>query len=161
MIVEGLLGVPKKVCLMQASTEGTTLMNAFDNALMLCKIGDTSIVKLSSILPPNVEFVLPDEFDFVPGSLVPCILAFRSSKTAGEKITAALSLLKTENGPILVAEKTAVGLDLSEAKEEVTFRAFEMARARKLKHDNNPQVIGAEHVVEKIGAVMAVCIIVS
>ena len=51
------------------SAEGFSPLNAFDNALLAAGVGDTNLVRLSSILPPQVERVEP--FSLPYGALVP------------------------------------------------------------------------------------------
>jgi arginine decarboxylase len=37
--------------------EGSTPLNAFDNALLAAGIGNVNLIKVSSILPPGIELV--------------------------------------------------------------------------------------------------------
>src|SRR5262249_17098555 len=46
-----------KAATTSGSAEGTTELNAFDNALLAAGIGNINLVKVSSILPPNTEIV--------------------------------------------------------------------------------------------------------
>ena len=51
--------LPKRFFLTSGSGEASTELNAFDAALLAAKIGDTNLVKLSSILPPRAEEIEP------------------------------------------------------------------------------------------------------
>ena len=61
--------LPKRFFLTSGSGEASTELNAFDAALLDAKIGDTNLVKLSSILPPWAEEIEP--YELPKGSLVP------------------------------------------------------------------------------------------
>ncbi len=51
-----MLPIPKKFSLVAGSAEGTSELNAFDNALLNAGIGNLNLIKVTSILPPQVEF---------------------------------------------------------------------------------------------------------
>ena len=64
------------------TAEGSTPLNAFDNALLAAGIGNINLVRVSSILPPGVELVsLPK---IKPGAIVPTAYASMSSEVPGE-----------------------------------------------------------------------------
>jgi len=46
---------PKKFSLVAGVSEGKTRLTAFDKALLAAGIGNINLIKLSSILPPNVS----------------------------------------------------------------------------------------------------------
>ena len=58
-----------KAATTSGSAEGTTELNAFDNALLAAGIGNINLVKVSSILPPDTEMV--DLPQLRPGAIVP------------------------------------------------------------------------------------------
>ena len=67
---------------------GGMALNAFDNALLAAGIGNVNLLKVSSILPPEVPVVeLPK---IKPGALVPTAYAAITSETPGETIAAAV-----------------------------------------------------------------------
>src|SRR6202162_6733331 len=83
--------------------EGGTPLNAFDNALLAAGIGNINLLKVSSILPPEVPVVeLPK---IKPGALVPTAYAAITSETPGETVAAAVGHALTDdtakNGVIL------------------------------------------------------------
>ena len=68
------------------SAEGSTPLNAFDNALLAAGIGNINLVRISSILPPGVDLVpLPR---IKPGAIVPTAYAAQTSEVPGEVIAA-------------------------------------------------------------------------
>ena len=67
--------------------EGGSLLNAFDNALLAAGIGNVNLVKVSSILPPDVSVV--DLPKIKPGAIVPTAYAAMTSDVPGETIAAA------------------------------------------------------------------------
>src|SRR2546425_13349448 len=68
--------------------EGGTALNAFDNALLAAGIGNINLIKISSILPPDVPVV--DLPKIKPGALVPTAYAAMTSETPGELVAAAV-----------------------------------------------------------------------
>lgn len=85
-----LFKTPDKYFLVRGSAEGPSRLNSFDNALLAAGIGNTNLVRVSSILPPGAQEIpaptLPD------GSLVPIAYAHESSDVAGELIAAAVAV---------------------------------------------------------------------
>src|SRR5437763_2281497 len=68
--------------------EGGTTLNAFDNALLAAGIGNINLIKVSSILPPEVPVIeLPK---IKPGALVPTAYAAMTSEKPGETVAAAV-----------------------------------------------------------------------
>ena len=68
--------------------EGGTALNAFDNALLAAGIGNINLVKVSSILPPEVPVI--DLPKIKPGALIPTAYAAMTSEVPGETIAAAV-----------------------------------------------------------------------
>src|SRR3989442_2352769 len=69
--------------------EGGTTLNAFDNALLAAGIGNINLVKVSSILPPEVPVI--DLPKIKPAAIVPTAYAAMTSETPGAPIAAAVS----------------------------------------------------------------------
>ena len=97
-------------------------MNAFDAALMAACIGNTNLVKVSSILPPGCEEIPPVRLPF--GALVPAAYASTSDDRPGRIISAAVAIAFPEDDqhPGLIME--TVG---AEAMKETEQRAARMA----------------------------------
>src|SRR5581483_6664802 len=70
------------------SAEGSTPLNAFDNALLAAGIGNIKLIKFSSILPPGVELVPQPRIK--PGALVPTAYAGMTSELPREVVAAAV-----------------------------------------------------------------------
>ena len=148
---------PKTYFLVSGSSEGYTRLNAFDGALLNAGVGNTNLVKVSSIIPPHSKEIQPIELP--EGTIVPTAYAHISSDIPGEIISAAVAvaLPKDEEQPGLIMEYSAQG-----DKEEIELIARNMAsegmkmrqqEARKIK------LISAEYTVRKIGAVFAAVIL--
>lgn len=148
---------PKTYFLVSGSSEGYTRLNAFDGALLNAGVGNTNLVKVSSIIPPHSKEIQPIELP--EGTIVPTAYAHISSDIPGEIISAAVAvaLPKDEEQPGLIMEYSAQG-----DKEEIELIARNMAsegmkmrqqEARKIK------LISAEYTVRKIGAAFAAVIL--
>ncbi len=147
------VAIPRKVFVGTASSEGETELNAFDNCLLKLGIGDVSLVKITSILPNDVEIV--DDIEELPeGMNVPAIYTYKISNRPNAVIAAAIAIGKTDKGPTLVAEFSAEGVNAEEAEDEATKRLYLMAKARKLKLITT-EVYSIDHRVEKLGCVLA------
>ena len=48
---------PNVYCLVSGAAEGNTRLNAFDNALLEAGVGDTNLMRMSSICPPGAKEV--------------------------------------------------------------------------------------------------------
>ena len=144
---------PSHYFLCSGSSEGYTELNAFDQALLDAGIGDTNLVRLSSILPPGCQRVEP--FGPPGGALVPVAYSAMRSSTPGEVISAAVAIAVADDPslPGLIMEYHGAE-SLDDAVEQVR----EMAR-RGMEHRDRgiDEVLsaGAQHTVEHQGAVFA------
>src|SRR5436190_19019056 len=68
--------------------EGGTTLNAFDNALLAAGIGNINLIKISSVLPPEVPVI--DLPKIKLGALIPTAYAAMTSESPGETIAAAV-----------------------------------------------------------------------
>jgi len=149
-----LITVPKKVYMDAVAAEGETELNAFDNCLIKAKLPHVSLIKVTSILPPNIELV--NEIPKIPiGANVPSIYIYVHSSTPGETIAVAIALGWTNGGPALVAEFGAQGISKEEAEQEALKRLEGMAEARNLKIVRK-HVVSVDHTVEKCGCVLGI-----
>ncbi len=140
-----------------ASTEGFSELNAFDVALLKSGVGNTNLVKMSSILPPNCLKV--ENINLPPGDLVPVAYAAITSSKKGELISAAVAVAipkdKTKNGLIMEYEDKNITKEEAEshviemAKWGMDYRGYEIERI---------ESIAASHIVEKHGAAFA-CVV--
>jgi arginine decarboxylase len=87
-----IIQTPTKFFLVSGSSEGFSLLNAFDGALLASGVGDTNLVKMSSILPPGCEEIKPPPVPMPQGALVPVAYASLCSDVPGEVISAAVAI---------------------------------------------------------------------
>ena len=146
----------KKVTLAAATAghaEGGTTLNAFDNALLAAGIGNINLIKVSSILPPDVPVVeLPK---IKPGALVPTAYAAMTSETPGEIVAAAVGYAvpddPAKNGVIMEFHGVA---SRDEAEEQIRAMLDEAFRVRG-ETVADMRVVAVEHRVERIGCALA------
>jgi arginine decarboxylase len=142
-----------KVAATCGAAEGSTLLNAFDNALLAAGIGNINLVRVSSIVPPAVDVVpLPG---IRPGAIVPTAYAAMTSEVPGEVIAAAVGWALPENpakaGVIMEFHDKA---SRDEAERMVVQMLQEAFRVRK-EGIRELKVVAAEHRVERTGCALA------
>jgi arginine decarboxylase len=138
-------------------SEGYTPLNAFDGALLQAGIGNTNIVRMSSIVPPRCTLVEP--IDLPPGALVPAAYASITSDVPGEIISAsvAIALPEDENQNGLIMEYSSKG-ERRQIEEIVRNMAVEgmMLRGWEIKALKS---IATEYKVENVGAALAAVVL--
>ena len=146
---------PRPDCymLVEAAAEASTPLNAFDKALLKAGVGDTNLMRVSSILPPEAR---PADSLILPaGGFIPIAYATITNNQPGQTIASAVAIGIPENpkeAGVIMEWKDTCGL--TEGKEivkKMVEDAFEY-RNRTLK---SIQVTGAEHTVKKCGAAFA------
>ncbi|MEO0202919.1 MAG: arginine decarboxylase, pyruvoyl-dependent [candidate division WOR-3 bacterium] len=90
-----LFGELKRLYICSGVGKGSTPLNAFDNALISAGVGNYNLLKVSSIVPPNVEIV--NSIDLKPGSLLPIAYGYTISKDEGKVISSAVSIAIPKN----------------------------------------------------------------
>jgi arginine decarboxylase len=152
-----ILKTPTQYFLVSGASEGYTPLNAFDGALLQAGIGNTNIVKMSSIVPPHCQLIAP--VPLPPGALVPAAYAALTSDVPGEIISAgvAVALPEDENQNGLIMEYSAKG-DRRKIEEIVRNMAVEGMKLRgwAIKELKS---IGIEYKVKKVGAVLAAVVL--
>jgi arginine decarboxylase len=146
----------KRVTLAAATAghaEGGTALNAFDNALLAAGIGNVNLIKVSSILPPEVPVVeLPK---LRPGALIPTAYAAMTSEKPGDIVAAAVGYALPDN-----PAKNGVIMEFhgrttrAEAEQAITAMLEEALRGRG-EIIREMKVVAAEHTVERIGCALA------
>lgn len=133
--------------------EGGTSLNAFDNALLAAGIGNVNLIKVSSILPPDVPVV--DLPKIRPGALVPTAYAAMTSEVPGETIAAAVGYAvpddPAKNGVIMEFHGVATREEAERAIEAMLDEAFRV-RGETI---HEQRVYAVEHTVERIGCALA------
>lgn len=80
---------PDKYFLVAGYAEGSTPLNAFDHALIKAGIGNTNLVRMSSILPPGAARIAPVVLPY--GALIPAAYADETSDIVGTELAAAVA----------------------------------------------------------------------
>ena len=135
------------------TAEGSTPLNAFDNALLAAGIGNINLVRVSSILPPGVELVsLPK---IKPGAIVPTAYASMSSEVPGEVVAAAVGWARpvdaSKNGVIMEFHDKAT----RDEAERMVVQMLEEAFRVRGEAIRDMKVFAAEHTVERTGCALA------
>lgn len=79
-----------KFCISSSEGKGEKKLTSFDNALLNSGIANYNLVKISSILPPNADFV--EKVDLPEGSVLHTAFASLTSNKAGALISAAVAV---------------------------------------------------------------------
>ncbi|WP_448589488.1 pyruvoyl-dependent arginine decarboxylase [Thermodesulfobium sp.] len=116
-----MLPIPTKYFISFGNCNAEHALNAFDGALLSAGVGNTNLLRVSSILPPSAvevkNLVLPY------GALVPIAYASKISTNKGERIAAAAGIGIPEDPklPGLIMEYSCCG-----SKEEAEKTVLEM-----------------------------------
>ena len=144
---------PKNYFIVAGHAEGYTQLNAFDNAIMKAGVGDTNLIRLSSILPPASIRIQPVELPY--GALIPIAYAYKMSSELGEIIASAVAIAipVDDSLPGLIMEHSnAVSAKSAEEKVREMARQGFLERKRELKEIIS---ISTEHTVQTHGASFA------
>jgi arginine decarboxylase len=124
--------LPDKYFLVAGFAEGLTALNAFDNALMKAGIGNTNLIRVSSILPPAATEIPPVALPY--GSLVPVAYAEETSEEPGTIISAAVACAAPDDPalPGVIMEHHILGPE-KRCRDEVLAKVEEAFRMRNYK----------------------------
>jgi arginine decarboxylase len=133
--------------------EGGSSLNAFDNALLAAGIGNINLIKVSSIVPPEVSIV--DLPKIRPGALIPTAYAAMTSEAPGETVAAAVGYAlpddPAKNGVIMEFHGVATQAEAERAIDAMLDESFrvrgEVIREKK--------IFAIEHRVTRIGCALA------
>ncbi len=152
-----IIKTPTHYFMVSGASDGFTALNAFDGALLSAGIGDTNIVKMSSIVPPRCQLISP--VPLPPGALIPTAYASITSDVPGQMISSAVAVALPENPkyPGLIMEYSARG-SKAEIEETVRQMAIEgmKLRGRVIKDLSS---VAVEHRVRKVGATLAAVVL--
>ena len=142
-----------KVAATAGSAEGSTPLNAFDNALLAAGIGNINLIKISSILPPDVPVIeLPK---IKPGALIPTAYAAMTSDVPGETVAAAVGYAvpddPAKNGVIMEFHGHTTRADAERQIERMLEEAFRV-RGEPIRE---MKVVAVAHTVERTGCALA------
>lgn len=146
-----MLPTPKKVTVVAGGSEGDTRLTAFDKALMKAGIGNLNLIRVSSILPPAVDYV--ESLVIPSGSLTPTAYGSITSDTPGEVISASIGIGFSESDYGLIMEFS--GICSKEEAERIVTAMVEEGFAARGMVAKEIKVAAVEHKVEKVGAVVA------
>jgi arginine decarboxylase len=133
--------------------EGGTALNAFDNALLAAGIGNINLIKVSSIVPPEVQIIeLPK---IKPGALVPTAYAAMTSEVPGETVAAAVGWALPDDPakPGVIMEFHGVA-DRATAERAIDAMLEEAFRVRG-ESIRDKRIVAVDHTVERIGCALA------
>jgi arginine decarboxylase len=149
--------LPDRYFLVAGFAEGRSTLNAFDNALMKAGIGNTNVVRITSILPPWAVEVPP--ITLPCGALVPAAYAEETSDVPGTVVTAAVACGVPRNPalPGVIMEHHARA-DEQGCRQEVIRRIEEAFEARGCELASI-QVASASGVVQRIGSAVAAVVL--
>jgi arginine decarboxylase len=152
-----IIKTPTQYLLVSGASDGFTPLNAFDGALLQAGIGNTNIVRMSSILPPHCQQI--SSIVFPPGALVPAAYAVITSDVPGEIISAgvAVALPEDENQNGLIMEYSGKGERLK-IEEMVRNMALEGMKLRGWKI-KDLKSIAIEYRIKRIGAALAAVVL--
>lgn len=154
-----MVNTPNIFCLVKGASEGRTRLNAFDNSLLNAGIGDTNLMRMSSILPPGAQKRPIDDLNLPPGGLIPLAYATIDSTTPGRFISSAIAVGIPEDdsqpGVIMEFEDHSKLDNVEEIARQMVIDAFEY-RSRELKEIKS---IGIEHKVENCAATFAAAVL--
>lgn len=133
--------------------EGGTPLNAFDNALLAAGIGNINLVKISSILPPEVPVLELPKIKL--GALIPTAYAAMTSEVPGETVAAAVGYAipddPAKNGVIMEFHGHGTRERAERAIEAMLEEAFRV-RGEPIRE---MKVFAVEHTVERAGCALA------
>src|SRR5438105_14868511 len=133
--------------------QGGTTLNAFDNALLAAGIGNINLIKVSSIVPPDVSMI--DLPKLKPGALIPTAYAAMTSEKPGETVAAAVGYAvpddPAKNGVIMEFHGHATRAEAEAAIRGMLDEAFRV-RGEAIKE---MRIYAVDHTVERIGCALA------
>jgi arginine decarboxylase len=139
--------------------EGGSALNAFDNALLAAGIGNVNLIKVSSIVPPEVSII--DLPKIKPGALVPTAYASITSQTPGERLAAAVGYAlpddPAKSGVIMEFHGVATAAEARRAIDAMLEESF-LVRGETI-HDK--RIVAVEHTVERFGCALAAITLLS
>jgi len=134
-------------------SDGESKLTSFDGALLQAGVGNTNLIRLSSILPPNCQQI--DSFTVPQGSLLPIAYATLTSDAHGATISSAVAIAIPKDRSIAGVIMEHSGADSRDVIEtKVRAMATEAMRMRNIK-DFDVKSLGIEAVVNKITSTFA------
>ena len=150
---------PNAFALVKGAAEGSTPLNAFDNALLNAGVGDTNLMRMSSILPPSAREIQPEQLNLPKGGLIPLAYAHIDSQTPQMWIASAVAVgipVDPEEPGVIMEFEDHTRLEYVETiVKQMVVDAFDF-RERALKEI---KFCGIEHQVSHCGATFAAAVL--
>jgi arginine decarboxylase len=98
---------PNTYFFVKGNSEGITKLNSFDRALIESGVGDTNLIRLSSIVPPSCRQI--EKIKLPGGALIPIAYSSLTSDKSGDVISAsvAIGIPEDDTLPGLIMEYSA------------------------------------------------------
>lgn len=152
-----IIPVPDAYFLVTGCSEGYMPLNAFDGALLNAGIGDTNLLKISSIIPPGATRIEP--LKPPAGALIPSAYSSITSTVKGQTISAAVAAVFPEDPaqPGLIMEYSAAGSpeETERICRDMAGHGMEM-RGQKVSRFES---VSISHQVENVGAAFAAVVL--
>ncbi|MEC9340095.1 MAG: arginine decarboxylase, pyruvoyl-dependent [Pseudomonadota bacterium] len=154
-----LIETPNLHCFVTGRSAGLTPLNAFDGALLDAGIGNTNLLKVSSIVPPGTREISRDDLKLPPGALVPVAYAAMESDIPGSVICAAVAAAwpQDDTKPGLIMEYHSHGHQ--QDAEAVVRRMAEAGMEQRGWEIRKIQCAAIDMQVETIGAAFAAVVL--
>lgn len=150
--------LPKRFFLTSGAGDASTELNAFDAALLKAGVGDTNLIRLSSILPPSARQI--DPYDLPKGSMVPLAYGEHVSHETGTLISAAVAVGIPEDPSAagLIMECSGIGDsgEYEDAARRMVKEGMELIRGLRIREIMS---VSASHTVKRVGAVFAAVVL--
>ncbi len=152
-----IISLPDAYFLVSGSSEGYMPLNAFDGALLDAGIGNTNLVKMSSIIPPDASRIEPVQLP--PGALIPVAYSSITSTVKGQTISAAVAAAFPEDPghPGVIMEYSAAGP--SEETEQICRDMAGHALKVRDQKVSRFESTSVSHHVQNVGAAIAAVVL--
>lgn len=148
---------PKKCTLVHGEASGETELESIDNALIEAGIGNLNLIKVTSIFPEKCEII--EKHKLKPGTITPTTIAQISSSAENQKISASISIAKSDNSYGVISEYKGKNIDKIEAQKKSEAIGKRMLENRGLKL-KEIKTVSAEHSVNKFGTAIAAVVFI-
>jgi len=136
--------------------EGSTRLNALDNALLAAGIGDLNLVKVTSVAPHGA--VLTGERPpLVSGAVVPVVLTSVQSERPGQMVSAAVGIGLGNGSHGMIMEHSGEGSP--EEMEAIVRHMLDESFMRRGLELETVVVRSVSHSVDRVGAAVAAVVL--
>ncbi|MFH1113732.1 MAG: arginine decarboxylase, pyruvoyl-dependent [Pseudomonadota bacterium] len=150
--------LPTKYFLTAGAGDASTELNAFDAALLSAGVGDTNLIRLSSILPPGARETEPHELR--KGSMVPIAYGERVAMDPGTVLAAAVAVGIPEDplaaGLIMECSHIGEAGPCEEKARRMVEEGMELIRRCRIREIKS---VSVSHTVKRVGAVFAAVVL--